>query len=108
MSCRNPTPEAPLGVLKRTLAAALAGMVLLLTVLAVSPAAHERLHAHTGDADHACAVTLFAQGITSPIAYVAVPQPLERAELAVRPLPTAVWLVSPRYLLKPLRGPPFV
>lgn len=56
------------------------GVVLLLNVLAASPAWHARLHdlgqapAHAdhhafGDTEHECAVTIFSHGATAPLAF---------------------------------------
>jgi len=42
----------------------LVALVLLLAVLATNPSAHEWFHHDAGHADHECAVTLFAHGIT--------------------------------------------
>jgi hypothetical protein len=44
------------------LASVLAGLVLLLNALAASPSLHELLHHDASQADHHCAVTLFAHG----------------------------------------------
>jgi hypothetical protein len=40
----------------------LAGMVLLLNAMAVSPALHEWFHSDAGTSQHQCAVTFFAHG----------------------------------------------
>ena len=58
--------------LRRLLAAGVAGLVLALSVLAASPSLHAWLHPDAGHADHACAVTLFLQGMTAPAAEVAL------------------------------------
>lgn len=81
-------------------------MIVLLSVLAVSPSAHERLHADAADANHACAITLFAHGVTSPVGQVELPVPLELPEAVLRSAGPELRLITPRYLLKPLRGPP--
>jgi len=44
------------------LAAWLAGMILLLDAMAACPALHELIHKDADEADHHCAVTVFAQG----------------------------------------------
>ena len=82
------------------------GLVLLLTVLAASPAAHEHVHADAAHADHACAVVLYEQGLTSGFEIVVV---LAAPEIAVqgRLLPARfVDLETPRYLHPPECGPP--
>ncbi|MEY4916668.1 MAG: hypothetical protein RL616_581 [Verrucomicrobiota bacterium] len=47
---------------KAVIASLLAGLVLLLNLLAVSPALHELIHSDAGSAAHQCAVTMFAHG----------------------------------------------
>ena len=94
------------GVLQRTLAGVLSATILFLTVLAVSPAAHEGFHSNAADANHTCAITLFAQGITSPVCHFELPLPLECLDAVAPVAGEELRLVSPRYLLKPLRGPP--
>lgn len=97
----------PWGVLQKTLALWLSATVLMLTALAVSPAAHEQLHGHDATApDHACAITLYAQGVTPALAYVQVVAPAAWLISETTPAPDEVQLVAPRYLLRPLRGPP--
>jgi hypothetical protein len=93
--------------LHRLTAAGAAALILLLTVLAASPQAHEEIHHDCHhDEDHACAVVLFAQGVWASLDVLAVPRPdvawcefvpLSRPELR---------LVTPRYLRQPERGPP--
>ncbi len=108
--------------LRRSLAAAGAALVLALTVFAAGPAAHEWLHAagsgcshahghdhgrggDTGD-DAGCAVVLFASGVDLPVEPAAALPPRLVAQ-GVTPVTAAEpWLVSPRYLRQPERGPP--
>ncbi len=54
------------------LASLLTGLVLLLNAMTASPTLHEWIHADAGQADHECAVTLFAHGQVDS-ASVAVP-----------------------------------
>jgi hypothetical protein len=108
---------------RRLLAAGCVGLVLALTAVAASPAAHEWLHQveqeHTCQhhpagakspaphtADHDCAIVLFANGVdlcvgpfalTPPVALVASVSPVTAATPD---------LVAPRYLRQPERGPP--
>ncbi len=110
-------------LLRRALAAGCVGLVLALTAVTASPAAHEWLHQveqehtchhhpaksepqSTHAADHDCAVVLFANGVdlcvgpfalTPPVALVAGVSPITAA---------APDLVAPRYLRQPERGPP--
>jgi hypothetical protein len=55
----------------------LIGLVLLLNAMASSPALHEWFHADAGQAEHQCAVTLFAHGqVDSSTVDVVHPAPL--------------------------------
>jgi hypothetical protein len=47
---------------KPALAALLVGIILLLDAMAACPALHELIHKDAGQADHDCAVTMFAHG----------------------------------------------
>jgi hypothetical protein len=59
-----------------TLAASLVGLILLLDAMAACPALHELIHKDAGEADHHCAVTMFAQGkVDSATCEVAIPPP---------------------------------
>lgn len=106
--------------LRRFLAAGCAALVLTLTVFAASPAAHEWLHAEHGtcsghshpvdapaaDDDAGCAVVLFAGGVALPVGPAALTPPVLVPQ-GVSPVTAAkVFLVSPRYLRQPERGPP--
>ena len=95
--------------LRRVLAGGCAALVLALTIFAASPVAHDWLH--DGDHDHGgsgdtCAVVMFAGGVSLPGALF-VPAPPEAFSAAILPVAaTDVFLVSPRYLRQPERGPP--
>lgn len=108
--------------LRRILAAGCAVLVLVLTIFAASPVAHDWLHAvekkHTchehpappspasANPDHDCAVVLFASGVELPVGPVALMPPRVLAQ-GVSPVTAAeFYLVSPRYLRQPERGPP--
>ncbi|QYM78273.1 hypothetical protein K0B96_13315 [Horticoccus luteus] len=94
--------------LRRTLAVAAALIVLALTILAVSPALHARLHAATPDhaGEQGCVVSLFAQGIEPLLAAaVLIAAPVIHALVAPRPV-REIFLVAPRFLRLPERGPP--
>lgn len=93
-------------VLSRTLAAFLSATIFLLTVLVVSPEAHEELHSDATEAHHTCAITLYAQGVTTPVCQVQIPLPLEHPAEVARIAAAELRLPTPRYWLKPLRGPP--
>ena len=47
---------------KPALAALLVGLILLLNAMAACPALHELIHKDADEADHHCAVTMFAHG----------------------------------------------
>lgn len=118
-SARTNTLPDPL---RRILAAGCAGLVLVLTIFAASPVAHDWLHAvekkhvcgehpapaapASTNADHDCAVVLFASGVELPVGPVALTPPRVLAQ-GVSPVTAAeFYLVSPRYLRQPERGPP--
>jgi len=102
----------------RLLAGAGVLLVLVLTVLAASPAAHAWAHgradrctshehpAATGDDDSGCAVVLFASSLEIPAEPDALVPPVSVAG-GVLPVTAAEPLLSrPRYLRLPERGPP--
>ncbi len=114
----------PLAVpLHRALAVLCAGLVLALSLVAVSPELHEWLHSaeqeHTChhhhqkakpsvEHEHDCAVVLFASGVDLPVAPVALIPPSVLAD-GISPVTEAeFYLVSPRYLRHPERGPPAI
>lgn len=93
--------------LHRLVAAGAAAVILALTVFAASPAAHDSLHddCHAPH-DDGCAVVLFANGLSLPLALptLAAPECGRRGITAATA--AEVFLVSPRYLRQPERGPP--
>ena len=94
-------------ILRRALAAGSAAMVFALGVFAASPALHEQLHVGSDSAlDDGCAIVLFANGVSMPLAMTAPPPPV--ATWCQQPPVSApeVLVESPRYLLQPERGPP--
>ena len=99
---------------RRLLALGAAALVLLLTVLAVSPQLHTAFHGHSDDSaaanaqDEGCVVTLFAAGVTTapaPLVVVAPPTTHLRAEFSPH---SEIFVTPPRYLHQPERGPPLV
>lgn len=101
---------------QRVLVWLLAGLVLALGLLTVSPAAHARLHEANPLRDHTalpspddtgCAVTLFQHGVTTPLdlPHVETPSP-GWALISLTPAPDRLTLSAPRQLLRPARGPP--
>lgn len=108
MSARLPS-HSSFGFLHRWLAAGGAALVLALTIFAASPSAHGLLH----DADHSvaigddgCAVVMFASGVSLPVAPLFITPPASVPQ-GISPVTAAeVFLVAPRYLRQPERGPP--
>jgi hypothetical protein len=121
MPARRPTFRA-LDRCRRLLAAGAAALVLALTIFAASPTAHAWLHAeapaHAGhkhcpdhdrpaeDTEHGCAVVLFAGGVSLPVAPAALVPPRVRVQGIAPATAAEFYLVSPRYLRQPERGPP--
>jgi hypothetical protein len=94
--------------LRRVLAAICAVLVLTLTIFAASPTAHDWLHVDNVPlpADDSCAVVLFAAGVSLPLAPITAPVPVESPNAISATAAADVFLVSPRYLRQPERGPP--
>lgn len=91
---------------QRACALLAAGLLLLLTLSAVSPLLHAWLHADADhEPNHQCAVVLFASGVT-----LAPATALTAPDLAWREQPPAtarvLFLIGTRYLRQPERGPP--
>jgi hypothetical protein len=104
---RTAINEAPAPLFRRVIAAMGVALVLLLGTASVTPVLHDWLHVEGGhEADHACAVVLFASGVAlaSTAIDLAGPTLVWRAFSA--PLVSEVFLVVPRYLRQPERGPP--
>jgi hypothetical protein len=83
-------------------------LVLALTVFAASPVAHGCLHADDGHhpEDDGCAVMLFAAGVAAPLDPIVIPVPVAANREAPPVGATEIFLVTPRYLRQPERGPP--
>jgi hypothetical protein len=100
-------------------AAALAMLVMLLGLLAVSPEAHAWTHTKaeaTADADHDhastsphhhCAITEFAHGVTPALDLIVVSEPVSPGEVTY-PAPSILDLPETPWRLLPGRGPPAV
>lgn len=101
--------------LRRLLALGCAAMVFALTIFAASPEAHGFLHHDDGcpghghvpaDAEDSCAVVLFASGVSLPVGPLFITPPTA-VPAGISPVTAAdVFLISPRYLRQPERGPP--
>jgi hypothetical protein len=102
-------PSAP-GLRSRPLvrwtAAGCALLVWALGLLAASPELHEKLHADAGRADHACAVTIFHQGVEDTGAAAPPLVVVWRVVERVAALPSALRLTETGGLLPPSCGPP--
>ena len=94
-------------------------LVLLLNVLAANPVLHAWVHGHdeaaqhtgpghapVGDADHECAVTLFASGVGLLLTFCLLL--LARVLIRNRALLSSDWLIvtRPHYWLVPSHAPP--
>lgn len=87
------------------MAALCASLVLVLCILAASPAAHHWLH-HDSDQDgHDCAVVTFAHGLTSAET-VTVLTAVVRAIAPVAQVCHQPEIASPAHVLPPGQGPP--
>jgi hypothetical protein len=91
---------------RRLLAAGSVALVLALAVLASCPELHHWLHGDSEQDSHACAVMLYASGLTLTAGAAGLAAPAvvwhERPAVAV----AEIFLASPRYLRQPERGPP--
>jgi hypothetical protein len=102
---RRATATADL--LRRLAAGSMAVLVFALTLLAVSPAAHDLLHDQDApQGDDRCAVVLFASGVDQPPGPIEVPLPPLAWAITAPESAAQIFLSSPRYLLQPERGPP--
>ena len=94
-------------------------LVILLNVLVASPALHAWVHGHeeaaqhaghghepAGSADHGCAVTLFAYGVSLVLAFFLLL--LARVLVSSQALLSSNWLIvtRPHYWLVPSHAPP--
>ncbi|HUR60166.1 MAG TPA: hypothetical protein VM029_20755 [Opitutaceae bacterium] len=95
------------GFVHRFAAAGGAVLVFALTICAASPIAHDWLH-RSGDSgqESGCAVLLFADGVSLPLDTLGVQPPAAVTGRVTLASATDVFLISPRYLRQPERGPP--
>lgn len=108
MTAESPRRPIVLPQAKTLLGVFCAGLVLLLSVLAASPAAHEQICHHDSapaEADGVCAVDLFAHGFEPGLAQegAAAPVALEGGLVEV---PLELHLQKPGLLLPFACGPP--
>jgi len=91
----------------RALALGCALVVIALAVFAASPELHHKLHVADNDAGaDACAVVLFAAGVSAAVAAIVVAAPTVAFSETAGLTPIRVYVASPRYLRRPERGPP--
>lgn len=82
-------------------------LIIALGVFAVSPGLHRQLHdAGAATAEDECVIILFANGVSVPLAMVAMVPPAAEWRKPPQRLVLELLLDSPRYLLRPERGPP--
>lgn len=96
-------------MMRRFMAAACAALVLALTIFAACPTAHSLLHDDSHQhavSEEACAVVMFASGVSLPVAPLAVTPPTAIGHVIPHATRNEIFLVSPRYLRQPERGPP--
>ena len=93
---------------RRLLAAGGIALVLLLSVLAVTPELHELFHHHdrASHEEDGCAVVLFAHGVSAPFDTAIIAATPAQWLVLNRPETAEIFLTSPRYLHQPERGPP--
>lgn len=92
--------------LSRVCALLLTGTVLMLALFAASPAIHHWLHADADHADHECAITLYAQGVTTATVGVALVVVAWRLLGLSQNAGVELFLSAPRFLYLPGRAPP--
>lgn len=92
--------------LRRFTAAFGVAVLLLLSVLAVRPDFHEKLHSDAAGANHECAVMLFSGGVPAPLPPTSVVAPVQlRAESLTVPVERLA-RTNEEQLQPPGRGPP--
>ena len=84
----------------------LTGIVLLLAIMAASPAVHHWLHADSDQQDHECAITLYTQGVAVAVGSVALAIVVWRLLGLSQGAGIELFLRVPRYLHIPGRAPP--
>ena len=92
---------------RRVLATCCAALVFTLGLFAASPLLHEQLHHNDhSSAGDSCAVVLFANGVSVPLAVTAMPPPPAEWVEQSFARSAEIDLSSPRYRLLPPCGPP--
>ena len=99
------TPPTRISFFHRWVAGMAAALVLLLTALTASPSAHQWLHEGSSDHEDGCAVVIFSLGVELMGFTALLTKPLIRRTDAPQSA-DSVFLLPPRFLLQPERGPP--
>lgn len=105
MRPRSHNREGWTGALRRSAVWLAVVLTLMLVVLAASPAAHEWLHGDADQADHVCAITLFAHGLAPLVVAVAVVAAVWRF-LRVLASRRDIFVQAPEFAHLPGRAPP--
>lgn len=88
------------------IAAGCAALVLILVVLAASPEAHHWLHSDSDQADHDCAVVLFAHGLAATLAEIVLTLVAWRLLSLIGQAGASLRLSVPPHFLPPACAPP--
>ncbi len=103
--------EGPTDRVQRLLATGCSALVLVLALSAFSPALHAIFHT-TGEAPATeiddCAVVLFSGGTSCPVTDITAVRSATALRADRLPEICEIFLVPPRYLRQPERGPPLV
>jgi len=91
--------------LQRAVAWLAAAVVVMLAFLALSPETHEDLHCDAHQPEHVCAITLFAQGVTTPLAAVTLAVGVWRL-LHAASEGRKIFVQAPAFIHLPGRAPP--
>ena len=101
--------DRPAGLFRRGMAAGCITLILLLGVFAASPTLHALLHQDVdAAAPDQCAVVLFVTGTTVAPPLDVLPPTIVEWTAQPPAASLTLYLDSPRYLLRPERGPPLV
>ena len=91
---------------KSAAALLLCGLVLFVSLLAVSPALHQLVHADADSPDHHCVVTLFAHGQLTPAPETQILAVILALIAVLVSLPQSFLLPSADYRFSTSRAPP--
>lgn len=106
MTAQDIHTRASCRLLHRLLAAGSVVLVLMLSVLAASPALHAWLHRSAGQADHECAITLYQHGVAAAGVGITLAAVVLVVLARVVTAPAELHLAPSRYWLPPGHAPP--